>query len=656
LPKWGDGSTDPSHLSPGTEITIDAELFEPALREPLADFFTQALRRNIADRFDNAEEMLRAWRKIFADIGPPGAISDHEGVGLEKIWDQATLDTPVIELKLGPRAADALDRANVTTVADLLLASPAGLWRLRGVGKKTCRELLDCQRFLRERLGTPAGSIELAEASPPSLAEADVANWGLDLLMHRVFPHGPPWTREHQTLAALLSLDLAWNRIWPSQTDVARHQGLNPAAVYGVLKSAMGRWQREPALTAFRHDLVELIRGEGGVCAVDELPPAALAARGSGQEEPVRSRQAMAVVRAAVEVERAAAEPRLSVRRVHDKVFVATDPSAIDAALKLGRHADTLAQQDPLVPPPRVLQQLQDLAAASPDLARKDRRLLRLAAAASSGAALSGKNELYPLGMDAQRALKLSLSGLYGVRELTVEQIQERVSSRYPAAEPVPDRPVLDELLRAVGFDFPWSPEAAAGRGAYAWNPDHGDALTTGSQSLSRHSTAVATRAGQITPEEADARQFEERLQRSIKEGALLALLVHPKYYDRARAELCRRFPLELVDFEGLFLDALHQTADRAKVNWDLVLQTDAKPHQGDWDKLMMLVGRTMPAVEESVVSGQSVSGRSGQSAVGSGERGEGRSILLVYPGLLARYDQMELLASCKRKSRTATA
>ncbi len=83
----------------------------------------------------------------------------------------------------------------------------------------------------------------------------------------------------------------------------------------------MGRWQREPALTAFRHDLMELIRGEGGVCVVNELPPAALAARGSGQEEPLRSRQALAVVRAAVEVELAAAEPRLSVRRVYDKVF-----------------------------------------------------------------------------------------------------------------------------------------------------------------------------------------------------------------------------------------------------------------------------------------------------------------------------------------------
>jgi hypothetical protein len=663
LPKWGDGTTDPSHLSPDTEITIDAELFDPpALRESLTEFFTQALRRNIVERFDNAEEMLRAWRNVFAGIEPPGSISDHEGEGLAEVWDQATHETPIVDLHLGSRAANALDRANIATVADLLRASPAGLWRLRGVGKKTCRELLHCQRLLREQLGTPTSTVEPVESTILPETPSD-ATWGIDLLMRRVFPYGPRLTREHETLAALLSLDLEWNKFWPSQTDVARHHSLNPAAVHGVLKSAIGRWQREPALTAFRHDLVELVRGEGGVCVVDELPAAAVAARGSGQDEPLRSRQASAVVRAAVEVERVAAEPRLFVRRVYDKVFVATDQAAIDLALKLGRQADTLAQQDPLVPPPRVMEQLQALAAAAPELALKERRLLRLAAAASSGAALSGKNELYPRGMDAQRALKLSLSGLYGVRELSVEQIQERVGSRYPAAEPVPNRPALDELLRAVGFDFPWSPEAAGGRGAYTCIPDNSIAVTTGSQSISRHSTAIATRVGEITPEEADARQFEERLHRSINEGAFLALLVNPKYYDRARNELCRRFPLQLVDFEGLFLDALRETADKAKVNWNLVLQTDIKPHEGDWDKLMMLVGRAMRKVEESLVTGHwsvvsrqsSVGSRhsslvTGHSSLVTGHSEDGRSILVVYPGLMARYGQMGFLETLREE------
>jgi hypothetical protein len=107
--------------------------------------------------------------------------------------------------------------------------------------------------------------------------------------------------------------------------------------------------------------------------------------------------------------------------------------------------------------------------------------------------------------------------------------------------------------------------------------------------------------------------------------------MVNPKYYDRARTELCRRFPLQLVDFEGVFLDALHETANQAKVKWDLVLQTDTKPHDGDWDKLMMLVGRAMPAVETQLLAAP-------------------KTMLVVYPGLLARYDQMGLLSKLSQK------
>ncbi|MFM7919789.1 MAG: protein kinase domain-containing protein, partial [Planctomycetaceae bacterium] len=45
LPRWGDGSTDPSQLSPSMEITIDAEQFDPGLRESLSGFFRNAFFR-----------------------------------------------------------------------------------------------------------------------------------------------------------------------------------------------------------------------------------------------------------------------------------------------------------------------------------------------------------------------------------------------------------------------------------------------------------------------------------------------------------------------------------------------------------------------------------------------------------------------------------
>ena len=105
----------------------------------------------------------------------------------------------------------------------------------------------------------------------------------------------------------------------------------------------------------------------------------------------------------------------------------------------------------------------------------------------------------------------------------------------------------------------------------------------------------------EITPEIADARQFEERLRHGIKEGSFYTLLVNPRYYQRACQELCRRFPVELVDFEELFLQALRQVVDKAGAKWDVVVSADADYQAiGKWDKLMVLVKRAIPIVEDT--------------------------------------------------------
>jgi hypothetical protein len=72
-------------------------------------------------------------------------------------------------------------------------------------------------------------------------------------------------------------------------------------------------------------------------------------------------------------------------------------------------------------------------------------------------------------------------------------------------------------------------------------------------------------------------------------------------------------------------IDALREVAGKARVDWSLVLRTDATPHHGDWNKLMLLVGRALPRVEERLSKAAS-------------------TVLLVHPGLLARYDNIDLL------------
>lgn len=644
-PKWGDGTTDPSHLT--CEISIEPESFDAGLRDRLVPFFTKALRRDPSERFDNAEDMLRAWRHCFENIAASGPLEDAKAQGeREQLLAAATLDTPIHELGLGTRATNALDRANILTVKQLLVFPGRRLNRLRGVGLKTRKEIIGARRLLRERLEisgevslpdeTAAASDALSTDTPP----ADVATLGIDVLLELV--RGRSNSKRDAarlaTMDCLLGLtastvaDQDGAKLWLSQTDVGRQIGTTPVTVHQTLKKSVERWERLPALTRLCQTVVEIAEKHGGVIAVEELVPALLLERGSALDEPERSRAALAVTRAAVELERVGDKPRLFVRRSHDRVLIALDPQLLDYALELGRLADELANADPLVAPQRTLELLREIPLPAQQSEMTDHRLVRLAAAASQRADVSSRHEFYPRGMDALRALKLSQGAVApppskkeGRSTLTIEQLSERVRSRYPFSEPLPSRPQLDQLLRAAGFtEWLWDAVGDSGRGCYATPP--AVAGTTGSESIQRFPTSMArTEATTLTPEEADARLFEERLQRAAHDGAFLTLLVNHKDYQQATDELTRRFPIQLVDFEGLFLDALREVAAQAKVDWSLVVQTDATPGQGDWDKLTRLVGRAITNVEQQL-------------------SGTKQTMLVVYAGLLARYDRMDLL------------
>ncbi|MGV3722754.1 MAG: BREX system serine/threonine kinase PglW, partial [Actinomycetota bacterium] len=352
------------------------------------------------------------------------------------------------------------------------------------------------------------------------------------------------------------------------------------------------------------------------------------------QDEPLRTRYALALARVAVETERAAAEPRLVQRRDAERVFLALSDALAEYGGRLGDRADQLATEDPLAPPARALERLREVAAPS-GAVLPDARLLRLAVSASRKAALSSRQELYPRGMDPARALKLSQGALYGVRCLTVSQIQERVRGRYPLAAPLPDRPALDTLLREAGIDFRWEAQTTAPgapmAGCYVARGLGAPSLTSGSRSLSRYSTARGKDGPrEITPEVADARVLDERLERGLLEGAFVALVAPPRHYDRAARELGERFPVEVIDFEAWFLEALRETAASLRVRWELVLQADVTPGQGSWGKLLQLTGRALAQVEQRLL-----------------QRGadSGRTLLLTHAGVLARYDAMDLLA-----------
>lgn len=201
LPKWGDGTTDPSHSV--CEMTLDAELFDASLRDSLTEFFQKAFRRDPRQRFDNAEEMLREWRGCFEGIEAPGTWDHDNESELRNLLADAGFDTPISELGLGTRATNALDRANILMVRDLLIISPRILSRLRGVGNLTRREISTAVKILRQQLGTPNSALDVIKTVEGQQAEGGIS---IDLFIQKVTRAGSKEGHVHQIQTTLLGL------------------------------------------------------------------------------------------------------------------------------------------------------------------------------------------------------------------------------------------------------------------------------------------------------------------------------------------------------------------------------------------------------------------------------------------------------------------
>ena len=317
---------------------------------------------------------------------------------------------------------------------------------------------------------------------------------------------------------------------------------------------------------------------------MDELCDALLATRATAlTEEPTRRQLATALVRAAYEAEQTLAEPRLCMRRVPSTILIACTTDLAAYAERLGRLADQLAEEDPLPSPVRSFQRLYvEPQPESPPGCQPltHERLLHLAAHASQKAAVSTRQELYPRGMSALRALRLGLGALTGLglgasdkddSQLSPANVRQRIAARYPEAEPLPDPPLLDALLQEVGLDLVWD----EGAGVYR-RPASQD--TTGSSMPQRHSTAASARRPTVTPYVAEARLFEERLQHAYRDGAFLVLSVRPSQLRRCEAELLHRFHVLRYSCDRLLLTHLHQQATHLRIDWQVVREADGAP------------------------------------------------------------------------------
>lgn len=652
VPKWGDGKSDPALLS--CEATIDGELFEPSLRDGLSAFFAKALARSVKERFDTCEEMLKAFSHLFREVE---RIERRAGAGHAGDWntlpEPVFLGTPLATLPFSDRALSALERMNVRSVGDFLAIHIYRLSRMQGVGRQTQKELTQAHRILAPRfpeLAVTAPARPQVSAEDALVPEAEVQS--IDLLVRQLIPAPartgsdiePRALELHLGLKDPLAIPLAQALAsWPGQAEIADAVGVTRGRISQILGKARTRWaKRIPSLTALRGEIAELLNGAGGVMTLCELGDAVLALRGSAQMEPERSRNAQAVTRAALEVERGMQSPRWIERRSGGQVFLAQDEDnrgqeRADYALRLGRVADELAEQDPLSTPARVMETLQGERLPQDVAPLSTTRLLKLAVSAARNAALSSRSEIYPRGLAAGRALKLAQGALLGARELTVAQVRERVTGRYPEAEALPDRPLLDKLLDEAGCRFEWDPTGGVRQeGCYqAIRHEHTTVhMTTFTRiSFSSEGEEEATKHG-VSPEVADARAFQKRLEKAAREGTFLALRAPPKHTARLERHLQERFGLTVKSLDALFLAALRDVAREKNIKrWEKILEADGEPLDSrDWGNLMALVKLATPRVETQITA----------------ERG---TVLLTDPGLLARYGRMDLISRLQEQT-----
>lgn len=621
VPRFGDGRSAPAAIS--DEVTIDSSAFDASIADSVTAFFRRALRREAAERFGTTADMLREWRAAFEHTATTG--HDEERLAnVPHIVRTASLDDPLVGLGVPPRVVELLERRGAVTVRDVLDVDLLELSRTSGVGNQTRRDARELVQALRERFAD-----EVAGPGDASLS--------IDLLVPHLVPGGAAKAQE-RFCKALLGLDEPTlvdgggpvHGAWQPLAGVADRVGIESASAENAIESARGRWLRTQALTTVRRDIEAALAGEGGVLTVDELASALLSRRGSSRTGAERLRSANAVARAAVEAEAGRKDARFVLHRHAGQPIVASsvgpDEEPIDGialaayAATLGGVADKLAVADPLLPATGVIDALRSIPQPEGMLALPDSRLVRLAAAASMSAAVSGRLELYPRGMPAARALSLARGALLALGEATPETISLRVRSRFPDAQPLPGRPQLDGLLSDAGIELTWNPATAK------YHSGDSALSRTGSTRFNRHSTTLAEKAPPDEPEILDAVGFERRLQTSVRQGGFLCLSAHEKALDQVRDELTRRFDAHDVSLDRVMIHHLKLAAARKNVAWERVLLADAAPPDTtDWANLNRLVVEAVASAEHDVL---------GKTGV----------VLAREPGLLARYGQLGLI------------
>jgi hypothetical protein len=397
-----------------------------------------------------------------------------------------------------------------------------------------------------------------------------------------------------------------------SAPEVASSFGIDPAQIHASLQQLRNkRWAGNATAASLCEAVSSALDALAPAAPLVDIAKALAKVRTDGAPSDNDIRTAAALVRVALELR---PSPPATWRRIGKTPWVARDPEVLDALAALAETADAMAATEPLPSSETVRSRLAEVAKGTPLATVPADQRLTLAAQASTNAAASARLELYPRGMDAGRALALSLAALSGPG-LTPDVVQKRIKARYPEAAPLPERPALDALLEPHGLFY----MADIGAGEYARRGAH--AQTSMTVALPSRKPTAPGLPPRSSPDSQRKAAFQDQLDRGVAAGRFRVVQVRADMASLATDALASALETKAVSLDRALFEAVKKTAAEFGVDWANIEAADRAGEGGpDWPLLLELVREAADGLVDDLL-----------------KRRE-RTLVLAWPGALARY------------------
>lgn len=712
-PAWAPSGC--SARDPDAKLELAAERFDPSVRDRLVRFFGKALSSDQTERHTSASEMRAAWNRCFAssisgeldlrgvDLVQTGNSESSPANPLEEADDAqapaapfdygaVTRTAPIAALPFSGRALNALDRAGVTLVGELVALPDNRLSAVRGVGKRVVQEVIEVKgrwllahstdgetssttnlhpgytgpdaalaatqlpsdliRVLEDAgltslsalAGAPIAQVERlavrGHAKLSVLKEAlSRAQQEEDLRAHPQSLDGwlkallPQRKKRDQHLAALFGLSGPFaGRTDVNAAELAKALSMTAPNLYIALNKAKAEWQVHPGIDELQKNVRELTLRAGGALEIE--------AWAHKLADTYPAKPELCELLSAVSSERRITVAAAALLRIVGIVEKDVEDGLRWERLSSGKpwlllNAELTPTLEGLGRAADELAQRQPLAASGETL-----RVLRLTTDATPLERLSDERLTEVAAEASTKAARSSRLELYP-RGLSADRALE-LSSAALTGKVTPEQ--VQKRVRArypESADLPPRPELDRLLQSYGltWSEstgvferpeqNHGSQFTQPWSSVVSSPTQRTLEASQV-----QASDFEERVRIAMERGRFRVVHVRKDLAAASAIALRDRFKLKPIDLDKTFIRAVQGLTKENGVDEELVHKTDWQgPLGNQWPNLCRLATMAAERVSTELAAEQ-------------------QPLLLFNPGLVARYRLNDFLKRLIRQCR----